>query len=249
MRRRYAVGILAVFALAVLTAAADDFWAKRDWTQWSASECKKMLEDSPWARRVMKENESNVNRLPSAGNQGTGAQPGTAAESSGKDTGEINYVVQMRSAAPIRQALIRQTQIDRQYDKMTDADKKAFDAQMEKLYKYNDDTIAVHVRYYGNRDPLGTDLEKSWKSLPPDTVPADMILISSNGTKVTPLTFVADPDGKDEFDLTFPRSAFAQGLKTFKLQIPSPALGDFPSAKVMVEFKVDKMTFGGKPAF
>jgi len=249
MRRRYAAGILAVFGLAVLTASADDFWVKKDWKQWSPQECKKLLEDSPWSHRKLIENESNVSRLPSAGAQGTGAGASTADTAQNKDTGEVNYIVQMRSAAPIREALIRQAQIDRQYDKMTDADKKAFDAQMDKLYSVNDDTIAVHIRYYANRDSLGADLEKSWKSLPADTVPADVVLISSNGTKVTPRTYVADPAGKDEFDLTFPRSAFAQGLKSFKLQIPHPALGDFGASKVMVEFKLDKMTFEGKPAF
>jgi hypothetical protein len=155
----------------------------------------------------------------------------------------------MRSAAPIRQALIRQAQIDKQYDKMSDADKKTFDAQMEKTYNYGDDAIVVHVRYYANRNPLGTDLSTSWHSLPRDTVPADVVLISSNGTKVTPITYLADPAGKDEFDLTFPRKAFADGLKSFKLQIPNPALGDFGSTKVMVEFKLDKMNFEGKPAF
>jgi hypothetical protein len=249
MRRWIATAILMILGFTVLTVRADDFWAKKAWKDWTAADCKKLLEDSPWAHRKLIENETNIGRLPSAGAQGTGAAPGTADTAQNKDTGEVNYVVQMRSAAPIREALIRQAQIDKQYDKMSDADKKTFDAQMDKLYKYNDDTIAVHVRYFSNRDSLGADLEKSWKSLPNDTVPADMILISSNGTKVTPLTFLADPDGKDEFDLTFPRSAFAQGLKSFKLQIPHPALGDFGASKVTVEFKLDKMTFDGKPAF
>ena len=197
----------------------------------------------------MMENETNVTRLPSAGTAGVGASPGQADTAQNKDTGEVNYVVQIRSAAPIHEALIRQAQIDKQYDKMSDADKKAFDTQMDALYKVNDDTIAVHVRYYANRDTLGSDLEKSWKSLPSDTVPVDMALISANGTKVTPLTFVADRDGKTEFDMTFPRKAFADGLKSFKLQIPHPALGDFGASKVFVEFKLDKMAFEGKPAF
>ena len=48
MRRRYAAGILAVFALAVITASAEDFWVKKDWKQWTAADCKKLLEDSPW---------------------------------------------------------------------------------------------------------------------------------------------------------------------------------------------------------
>ena len=93
MRRRYAAGILAVFALAVLTASADDFWVKKDWKTWSAADCKKLLEDSPWTHRKLIENESNVSRLPSAGAQGVGAAPGQADTANNKDTGEVNYVV------------------------------------------------------------------------------------------------------------------------------------------------------------
>jgi hypothetical protein len=249
MQRRYAVGILAVFALAVLTASADDFWVKKDWHTWTTADCRKLLEDSPWAHRVLIENETNVSRLPSAGAQGTGASPSQADTAQNKDAGEVNYVVQIRSAAPIREALIRQQQIDKQYDKMSDADKKAFDAQMDSLYKNKDDAIIVHVRYYGNRDALSADLTTSWHSLPADTVPEGVILISQSGMKVTPVTFVADPNGGNEFDVTFPRAGFADGLKSFKLQIPHPALGDFGAQKKMVEFKLDKMTFDGKPAF
>jgi hypothetical protein len=247
MLRRCATGILAVFALAVLGASADDFWVKKDWKQWTANDCKKLLEDSPWSHRKLVENEGNINRLPSAGNQGTGAQAATADTAQNKDTGELNYVVQIRSAAPIREALIRQQQIDKQYEKMSDADKKAFDAQMDQLYPINADRIVVHVRYYANRESLGADIAKSWKSIPRDTVPADMMLISSNGSKATPLAFVGDPTG-DGFEVTFSRSALGEGFKSFKLQIPHPALGDFGASKVMVEFKLDKMTFEGKPA-
>jgi hypothetical protein len=248
MKRRYAAGILSVLIFAVIAASADDFWVKKDWKQWTAADCKKLLEDSPWAHRKLLENESNANHLPNAGTAGVGAAPGSTDQNN-TGTGEVNYVVQMRSASPIHEALIRMAQIDQQYDKMSDADKKLFDGRMDVLYRVSDELINVHVRYYANREPLGSDLKRSWKSLPADTVPADMALISQNGTKVTPLTFVPDKDGKDEFDMTFPRKGFSDGLKSFKLQIPHPALGDFPASKIMVEFKLDKMSFEGKPAF
>jgi hypothetical protein len=242
MRRRYAAGIFAVFALAVLAVRADDFWVKKDWKQWTAAECKKLLESSPWATRKMVENESNVNRLPGAAN---GANADVAMN---KDAGEVNYIVQIRSAAPIREALIRVQQIDRQYDKLTDADKKAFDAQMEQLFGGHQDSVILHVAYSATRDMLAADLEKSWKSIPADTVPEGMILITSSGSKVTPMTFVADAQGADGFQLTFSRSSLSQGLKSFKLQIPHPALGDFGASKAYVEFKLDKMMFEGKQA-
>ena len=246
MQRRYAAGILAVFALAVLTVSADDFWVKKDWKTWTANDCKKLLEDSPWAKRVLVQNETDLGHIPSATQE---ASADKAAAGLNVGAGEINYIVQIRSAAPIKQALIRQQQITKGYDKMSDADKKAFDTQMEQMYSAPGDPIVVHVRYYGNRDQLTMYLNNAWSSLPADTVPADMIMITSNGAKVLPLTYVADSAGGPEFDLTFPRTAFGQGLKSFKLQIPSPALGDFGSKKATAEFKVDKLTFEGKPAF
>jgi hypothetical protein len=119
---------------------------------------------------------------------------------------------------------------------------------MDQLYPNNPDKITLHVKYSANRDMLSADVAKSWQSIPRDTVPADMMLISSNGSKAAPLTFVADPTG-DGFEMTFPRTGLGEGFKSFKLQIPEPALGDFGASKVTVEFKLDKMTFEGKPAF
>lgn len=243
MRLRYASAIFAILSLVVLTATAEDFWVKKDWKQWTAADCKKLLESSPWAIRKIIENESNVNRLPSAAN---GANADTALN---KDAGEVNYIVQVQSAAPIRHALIREQQIKRQYDSMTDSAKKEFDAQMDQLYSNRQDVIILHVRYSATRDQLAADISKSWKSLPADTVPTDMILISSSGTTARPIVYSADPDSGDGFLLTYPRNMLGEGFKSFKLQIPHPALGDFGASKVYVEFKLDKMTFEGKPAF
>jgi hypothetical protein len=247
MRRRYAASIMAVFALAVLTAtAADDFWVHKDWKTWTAADCKKILDESPWAKRVLKENSTDLTHVPSA------AQSATIDKSAAglnQGAGEINYVVQIRSAEPMRHAAIRQQQIDKGYDKMSDADKKAFDAQMEQIYNPPGDPIMIHVRYYGNRPELTTFLNNAWDSLPADTVPADLVLLPAGGGKVIPLTYVQDAAGGPEFDITFPRSALGAGIKSFKLQIPNPALGDFGSSKVTAEFKTDKMTVDGKAAF
>jgi hypothetical protein len=243
MRLRHASAILGVLILALLTAVADDFWVKKDWKQWTASDCKKLLESSPWVVRKLVENESNVNRLPSAAN---GANADTALN---KDAGEVNYIVQIRSAAPVRRALIREQQIAHQYDTMTEAAKKDFDGQMDQIYNGRQDVIILHVKYSATRDQLAIDISKSWKSIPADTVPADMNLLASNGSKATPVVFSADPDGGDGFLLTYPRNMLGEGFKSFKLQIPHPALGDFGASKVFVEFKLDKMTFEGKPAF
>jgi hypothetical protein len=246
MRRRYAAGILAVFVLAVLTASADDFWVKKDWKTWTAADCKKLLEDSPWAKKVLKENETDLGHVPSAAQSATVDK---AAAGLNQGAGEINYVVQIRSADPMRHALIREQQIEKGYEKMSDADKKTFDAQMEQLFSAPGDPIMIHVRYYANRPQLTVLLNNAWSSMSPNAVPVDMLLLPAGGGKVVPLTFLQDGGGAPEFDVTFPRSALGAGVKSFKLQILNPALGDFGTSKVLAEFKTDKMTVDGKLAF
>src|ERR1022692_480993 len=87
------------------------------------------------------------------------------------------------------------------------------------------------------------------KKVPANTIPPDLVMITSSGAKIMPLSFVPDSMGGNEFDLIFPRNTFEKDLKFFKLQIPSPGLGDYTAKKAIAEFKLDKMTFEGKSAF
>jgi hypothetical protein len=249
MRSRHAAGIFAVLLFTVSAIRADDFWIKKEWKQWTAAECTRLLEDSPWAKKILVDNEVVKSRLPDAPNITDGLNPGQAKYAADDDAGEIRYVVQIISSSPIRRALMRQEQINRQYDKMKDAEKIAFDARMETQFPANAGFVVVHVKYHADREPLGADLEKWWKSLPTKTVPANLLLIMPSGAKVAPLSYAPDSMGGDEFDLTFPRSAFEQGVKYFRLQIPSPALGDYAARKAIAEFKLDKMTFEGNATF
>jgi hypothetical protein len=49
MRTR--ITALLLLLLAAPAVAISDFWAKKDFTRWSERECRKLLEDSPWAKR------------------------------------------------------------------------------------------------------------------------------------------------------------------------------------------------------
>jgi hypothetical protein len=244
------MGILAILSLAVLTAGADDFWVKKDWKTWTKGDCKKMLEDSPWAKRFLVENNSSNGSLPSTGQ---GAQ--STAQLGNAGTGEISYYIQFRSAAPVRQAVIRQAQIDAHYDKMSDAEKKAFDDKMEQqMNAIKPDVIAVHVVFAATKPDLGTSVSTYWHTLPADTVPMNFYLITEKGTKVPPMTFSFVKGTDSEFDVTFPRNAGAEPViapdaKSMKVQFPNPAFGDFPEKTVTTDFKLDKMSWNGKVTF
>ncbi|HET9401602.1 MAG TPA: hypothetical protein VFO34_11700 [Candidatus Acidoferrales bacterium] len=242
MRRRQLILLIGILGFATLAAKADDFWAKKDSTQWSKDECRKLLTDSPWAKRAIVENNNSNTSMPSASRD--------AGSSGGANygTGEIDYRVQLRSAAPVHQALIRQRQLDANYDAMSAADKKAFDAKTDAMFTdITDDVVAVHVNYSANRDELANVIAQTWRNVGEGTVPADLCIIGDGNKKVTAVKYAASPDSS-EFDALFPRSAVG-GAKSIKIQIPSPPIGDFGGKLVNIEFKLDKMTFNGKPSF
>jgi hypothetical protein len=250
MRRRAVVGVLAILGLAVLVARADDFWVKKEWKSWTKGDCKKMLEDSPWGKRSLVENNSSNGSLPSAG-QGiqNNAQLGNAG------VGDITYYTALLSATPVREAVIRQAQLDAKYDKMGDADKKAFDEKMQKqMDAIKPETIVVRVTFEIGKPELLNAISSYWHSLPANTVPMNFYLITEKGAQVAPVNFAWVPGDDNSFDVFFPRNAgsdpiIAPGAKSMKVQFQNPAYGDFPVKNITVEYKMDKMSFDGKPAF
>lgn len=106
MKRFIAAGVLAFFGLATLAFAADEFWVEKDWKTWTAAECKKVLEDSPWARRLLVEHENNGSHLPSVSRTATQTDTIQGAQNSG--VGEINYFFQFVSAEPVRHVYARE---------------------------------------------------------------------------------------------------------------------------------------------
>jgi len=252
LKRFLASAVLAVLGLAVAAYAADDWWVKKDWKEWTAADCKKMLEDSPWAKRVLVEHENNVGHLPSVSRDAT---PDVASGAQNSGVGEINYYFQFRTAEPIRHAYIRQQELQQNSGGMDAAQKKNLDSKLEELGKTPPpDVIALHVIYKANRDGLSAMLVQAWQSLPNGSVPKDFILITDKGTHVLPSSFSFIPGSDYEFDITFPRTmngepVIAPGMKSIKIQFVNPPMGDFGADKKTVEFKLDKMTLDGKLVF
>lgn len=253
MKRFFMVGALATVAFAFATFPADNFWVEKNWKQWTAAECRKMLEDSPWARRVLVENANNASHLPSASRDASSTDTVQGAQNSG--VGEINYFFQILSAEPIRHAYMREQELEAASSGMNATQKKAFDTKMEELVKTTPpDVIALHVIYKANRDGLSVMLVQAWQSLPAGSVPKDFILITDKGVHVLPNSFSITQGTDYEFDITFPRflngePIFGAGAKSIKVQFVNPAMGDFGTEKKTFEFKLDKMIVDGKPAY
>jgi hypothetical protein len=262
-KRRYFASVLFIVLLAVFTARADDFWVKKDWKQWSKDECNKMLTDSPWSKTWSKSQVNLSAALP-------GSSGANQEGASGNNSSEIHYSIQFRSALPVREAYVRLQQIGNKYDKMSDAQKKSFDAQADSILgKTYDDVILVHVEYGSNVTPFERQMATYWKSIRPDSVPEDFYLINERGDRVAPVKFLSPPGGVYAFELIFPRlkdnEPFVRDAdKNLSLQFLNPAVGiqsavdpgansqndaavgTFGRERVLAQYKVDKMMLNGK---
>jgi hypothetical protein len=232
---------LALVALSVCAAAAfaQGFWDKKDWKSWSKEECKKMQEDSPWARKWYRTHVAE-DRF------------GQPTKGDTRETEQqIFYVIQLRSALPVRQAFIRDAQVRNKYDKMSAEEKKNFDASAEGfLSRKYDDVIVVHVLYGTNIQNDERELMRFWQAYPEGTVPTEAFLTTSTGKRIPPIKYVSAKGGGLEFELIFPRTLNGEPLitpdvKTLGVEFHHPNIGLEGEARVYQDFKIEKMTVNG----
>jgi len=247
IRRRYAVAVLGILALAVLSARAEDFWVKKDWTKWSKDECNRVLQDSPWSKKWAKgevllsaalpsQTQKNPADDTSKGGGGTLGSPigttGTGQEGAAGDSAlELHYYIELQSALPVREAMVRRAQFNNNYDKMDAERKKAFDAQVQGLLGATyEDVIDVRVSYGSAQQYLERQLAVYWKSVPSDALPIDVFLINERGDRISPAKFISPKSAEYSFELIFSRMRNNEPVirptdKSFSVQFPHPAIG------------------------
>src|SRR5512146_535828 len=107
--------VCAVLCLLVLgdSALAQQFWEKKPWTQWNKKEVQRMLEDSPWAQS------QTVTNVDVNFSGGSVARDPLASQLKDRDYASvmtIKYTAQFRSVPLVRQAVVRQLQLAKNYD-------------------------------------------------------------------------------------------------------------------------------------
>jgi hypothetical protein len=229
MPRRYVPALLALFlTLTSLSVLAEDFWLTKDWKQWSKEESTKILTDSAWAKTW---------------------------RANGNEDG-IVYIVQLRSALPVREAIVRRLQFDQKYDKMTEVQRNAFDVQAAKvLDRSYDDAILVHVDF--SKSNASPNLRGNFKQLSATNL--DASLVTDDGNQVKSIRFDMNDKAFYEFDLLFPKlrdgtPVIKDGQKRFSVQFQSPRVDlgldvntfDSRSQRVRVDFDLAKMAVGNK---
>jgi len=235
MSREFASWLLIALLCGVAAAQSKDFWQVKDYRQWNEKECKKLLEDSPWAQ------DYNIGR--------TYVEPlqSTSTERGREQRPQMKYQVQFRSALPVRQALVRLQQLNNKYDQMPLDQRQAFDEKAVKLLDANfAETIAVHVTYGSNVAAYDREMAAFWQAQTTEKLKNSAFLIGPKGQKIPPQRFSVTAGAGREFTFYFMRVYEGQPLigpqdKTIKLEFMHPRVSDQGESRVLLEFKVDKM--------
>src|SRR5215471_17833881 len=126
LRTRTTVIILFLTAVALQVCSAQQFWEKKPYREWSPKEVNQMLQNSPWAITTTIGTVSTV--MPNR--SGRRAQQ-SLSDDQGESMPRIEYLVQFRSATPMRHAVARKSLLDAKYDSLDATHKADLDKRIE----------------------------------------------------------------------------------------------------------------------
>ncbi|NLV32496.1 MAG: hypothetical protein GXY47_15245 [Acidobacteria bacterium] len=228
----------ALLLMAVFAEAKDEFWDKKPYDEWSQKECQKLLTNSPWAKEYEITGTQMIGSL--GGRDATDNQPPY-----------IKYQVQIRTAPPIRQAMVRMMQIAQNYDQLPDEQKKQFDQQTQGfLAADTSEMIIVHMSYSTNFPQNYRDLAQHWQSQTAELLKNSVYLSGNKSDKVAIAQYIPGQEGQSEFQFIFPRKVDGKDIvgdqdKNLRLEFAYPVVGRIGDGRGFLEFKLDKMMFNG----
>ena len=240
MRRGILILLMVVFL--PLSLSAQGFWVKKDFTEWSARECWKMLNDSPWAKSETI-TEIFIEEI---------GAPGSVP--SREHAPQITYLAQIWSAEPIRQALVRQSQLGPEFNKLAAPQRQAVEAQQTSLLEQKfPDRIVVRVEYSTTVPAYERALAQYWQTRPQGAWMQDTFLNSSSGRR-SPVDVQVASGGGGYFVLLFAREVNGVpviGLndKSFAVEMQCPSIEKLPAQRILLQFKLKDLTIKGKPVF
>lgn len=127
-----------LIAMAGLTVVAwgQAAWTKKPFKEWSRSEAEKILNDSPWASQQEVRIQFDKEAQKAAGSY-SGVSSAAAAQSQMEVSRDLPvdfiFTLRLRSALPVRQALVRLRQLQTDIEKLSAKELAAFDAQTKGL--------------------------------------------------------------------------------------------------------------------
>jgi hypothetical protein len=112
---------------------AQDELMKRPFSQWTKNEATKVLNDSNWAVTQEARIDFGTQVRKIAGGPTTEGGHLAAQMNGANIPVDYRVTLRLRSALPVRQALVRLKQLEAKYDSMNETDRAAFDAKIKGL--------------------------------------------------------------------------------------------------------------------
>jgi len=197
-----------------------------------------MLEESPWAT-ILKLGgvQTSITSGDSPNNRGNRGE--MEADPS------ITYVLQFRSALPIRQAQVRTSQLNSKYDKMSAEQKAAFDASADKFLAATfPDRVVVAVTFQANVQENEGALRNYWASQSLAKLSMSVYL----NTEAERLSLLGYSCKDDTFQFTFPRPKQLHPNEKVGVEFVHPRINVISQQRILQEFSLKKMLVNGEPA-
>jgi hypothetical protein len=239
MKRFSIVVMLLTVAVAALAA---DFWAAKPYTQWSKAEMERIRTTSPWAQTVVLRTANMVQIRRQTGKFASGA-----GEGEGTVNPEVSYAISLRTARPIREAVVREAALEQKYEQMDATAKAQFDQKWNAfLAQPTPDKIIFHVKYASNTTEVDRQLAAYWQVQTLETLLSDTYMNGPDGERVAPIAFWAGKGGSREFQLAFPRPKEAPKKASFSVEFRHPDVTQQPSTRITARFNVKDLDYKGE---
>lgn len=236
------VGFVLALFLAVAAFGGSDFWADKPYSKWSAKDVRKLLSESPWGKTttLRKPVIQQVHRE-------TGQFSSLAGEGEGVPDPTVEYVVYLRTARPVREALVREAQLEEKYEGMDDAKKKAFDNKWGQFLAADvSDKVIVQVQYSSNTADIDRQLMNYWQTQTAATLQDHAVLIWPDGQRFAPVAFWAARGAGREFQLAFPRPKDGKEDGALAFEFSNPDVKIEGNSRVYTKFPMKELKYGGK---
>ena len=238
--------MLAITFLAVLigasTSLAKDFWTQ-PYEQWNKGQVTKMLNDSPWADTQTFTNLVGRDLDSPVGDAGVGVR--------GERETNDKFTIRFFSALPIREAYIRMYQIMNRYDEMNPQQRQDFDSRFKRALNLDvHDRVIVAVEFASNEPDTIRNMKQFWENSTSQTLKQSTFLICQGAGRVELLEYYPPSSDGTGAKFVFPRTvngkpALDPGDREARFEFYVPPIDQ----KVLMNFKVSKMTYKDKLAY
>lgn len=139
MKSSLSTSVILLFALTMLVAVvcAQEVWTAKPFSQWSKKEAEGVLSNSPWAgkQELRIQFDKHTQRAAGVPIPWGKDRPSddTHVEVSTDIPIDFVFTLRLRSALPVRQAIVRMKQLETDLEKLNQKDLAAFDAQIKGL--------------------------------------------------------------------------------------------------------------------